>query len=51
MTTWQRLRTSGDAQGGTTATVANLTVHGVVYGLHDGLLRDLGVSRSSAATT
>ena len=28
-----------------------LTVHGVVYGLHDGLLRDLGVSRSSAATT
>jgi peptidoglycan/xylan/chitin deacetylase (PgdA/CDA1 family) len=29
MTTWQRLRTSGDAQGGTTATVANLTVHGV----------------------
>ena len=24
-----------------------LTVHGVVYGLHDGLLRDLGVSRSS----
>ena len=25
-----------------------LTVHGVVYGLRDGLLRDLGVSRSSA---
>ena len=28
-----------------------LTVHGVVYGLHDGLLRDLGVSRSSAGPT
>ena len=27
----------------------DLTVHGIVYGLHDGLLRDLGVSRSSAA--
>jgi carbonic anhydrase len=25
-----------------------LTVHGVVYGLHDGLLRDLGVSVSAA---
>ena len=24
-----------------------LTVHGIVYGLHDGLLRDLGVSASS----
>ena len=24
-----------------------LTVHGLVYGLHDGLLRDLGVSTSS----
>jgi len=24
-----------------------LTVHGLVYGLGDGLLRDLGVSRSS----
>ena len=24
----------------------DLTVHGVVYGLQDGLLRDLGVSRS-----
>jgi carbonic anhydrase len=24
-----------------------LTVHGVIYGLHDGLLRDLGVSASS----
>jgi len=28
-----------------------LTVHGVVYGLHDGLLRDLGVSRSSPGPT
>ncbi len=27
-----------------------LTVHGVVYGLRDGLLRDLGVSRSSLDT-
>ncbi|GIK17812.1 MAG: carbonic anhydrase [Planctomycetota bacterium] len=26
-----------------------LSVHGWIYGLHDGLLRDLGVSRSSAA--
>ena len=24
-----------------------LTVHGVIYGLHDGLLRDLGVSASA----
>jgi carbonic anhydrase len=27
----------------------SLTVHGLVYGLHDGLLRDLGVSVSEAA--
>ncbi|HEY1318230.1 MAG TPA: carbonate dehydratase [Gaiella sp.] len=27
----------------------DLTVHGVVYGLEDGLLRDLGVSRSGGA--
>jgi carbonic anhydrase len=27
-----------------------LTVHGVVYGLRDGLLRDLGVSRSSSTS-
>ena len=26
-----------------------LTVHGVIYGLHDGLLRDLGVSASALA--
>jgi carbonic anhydrase len=26
----------------------DLTVHGLVYGLEDGLLRDLGVSASSA---
>jgi carbonic anhydrase len=24
----------------------SLTVHGVIYGLHDGLLRDLGISAS-----
>ena len=29
----------------------DLAVHGLVYGLHDGLLRDLGVSRSSPGTT
>ena len=28
-----------------------VTVHGLVYGLHDGLLRDLGVSRSSLEAT
>jgi carbonic anhydrase len=28
-----------------------LTVHGVVYSLHDGLLRDLGVSTSAGAPT
>jgi carbonic anhydrase len=28
-----------------------VTVHGLVYGLHDGLLRDLGVSRSSLDAT
>ena len=28
-----------------------VTVHGLVYGLHDGLLRDLGVSRSSLKAT
>jgi carbonic anhydrase len=27
----------------------DLTVHGLVYGLEDGLLRDLGVSRSGEA--
>jgi carbonic anhydrase len=29
----------------------DLTVHGVVYGLEDGLLRDLGVSRSKGTTS
>ena len=29
----------------------DLTVHGLVYGLEDGLLRDLGVSVASAETS
>ena len=29
----------------------DLTVHGLVYGLEDGLLRDLGVSVSATAAT